>query len=112
MDNYELAMLEISAAFSHGARKGNRKTWTPETAVQGLAWLLGKLKASDKKWSDIRDRALELAEKAGRYTATYRDADTLGDKSIIQVRHLCRALKDFNASCEDRRKFRVDDCPF
>lgn len=112
MEKYELAMLEISAAFSHGARKGNRKTWTPETAVQGLTWLVGRLKASNKEWSAIRDEALELAEKAGRYTAAYRDGDGIGDKSVIQKRHLCRALLDFKASCDDSRKFRLDDCPF
>lgn len=112
MNDYEKAMVEIVAAFSKGAQKGNKKTWTPEVAEKGRSWLVGKLKNSDKVWSNIRDVALQRAEKAGRYTATYRDADTRGDKSVIQVRHFCWALLDFKASCDDRRKFRGDDCPF
>ncbi len=112
MEDYELAMVEIVAAFSHGLRKGTRKTWTPETAAQGRTWLVGKLKASGSKWDTIRDHALELAEKAGRFTAVYRDADTRGDKSVVQKRHLCQALSDFHAACDDKVRFRADDCPF
>ena len=83
------AMIDMAAAFGHGARKGNRLTWSLGAIEEGEAFMAARLAKPKKPYWEVRGEALRLAYIVGRWAATYAEA---GGYAEIQREHVVAAL--------------------
>lgn len=86
------AMMDMAAAFGHGARKGKRLSWGPGVAEFAEGWLGNRLDTGTVDYWSVRDDALQRVYEIGMLTATIAAAE---GKTMIQVSHLKLALAKF-----------------
>ena len=103
------AMIDMAAAFGHGARKGKRLVWTVRATQLGENWLADRLENSAKCYWDVRDEALRLAYVVGRWAATF--AESKGSSEITE-NHLRDALNKLGPTGPPGSRVLRGDCPF
>ena len=100
------AMIDMSSAFGHGARKYDPEkdwTWTDGAVLLGYAFMSYKLQKNPGKYWTVRDKAVKRAKKVGFDAAKLAKAGT-----EITYDHLDGALRDFGWFKGGSR----EDCPF
>lgn len=103
------AMLELAAAFGHGARKGKRMLWSVPALQEGEDWLMERFAASTKDYWRVRDEAVRVAYIVGGWAATI--AQSQGLDTISDV-HMKQALARIVPPSPAGRKILREDCPF
>ena len=86
------AMMDMAAAFGHGARKGKRLGWGPQVAEFAEDWLGTRLDASTVDYWSVRDEALQRVYEIGSLAATLAASE---GKTAIQINHLKNAIAKF-----------------
>ncbi len=100
------AMIDMSSAFGHGARKYDPEkdwTWSDGAVLLGYAFMSEKLSKNPGKYWTVRDKAVKRAKKVG-----FDAARLAKDGSEISYDHLDAALRDFGKFKRGPR----EDCPF
>lgn len=103
------AMLELAAAFGHGARKGKRMLWTVGALQEGEDWLSKRFAASTKDYWSVRDEAVRVAYIVGGWAATI--AQSQGSDTVSDL-HMKQALAKIGPPSPSGRKILREDCPF
>ena len=103
------AMMDLAAAFGHGARKGKRVVWTEKAILEGEGWLVDRFDMSTKNYWDVREEAIRVAYVVGMWAATNaqsRNSDVINDTDVRL------ALGKLGPPAVPGLKILREDCPF